>query len=331
MWSKILIDNWWISSQLLVDEAKNRWIKHNIISKKDNLFILQWDTKEVYCKSVDCWLNTSLWLKIANNKELTYRISEQNDIRVPQSIYVNREEWEQNNIHIWDWTFPVITKPVDGAHWDGIALNIYDFQQLLEWLKHSFENTSVDRVIIQEQITWEDHRIILVGWKVKAVTKRIPPYIIWDGKSSIYELIVQENNNPLRGDWKDHDAPMSLIKIDDDSSRYIQNLWYSLKSILEQDKKIYVRENANLSTGGYAIDMTDVIDDSIKFEAEKIAQICGLWFCGVDFFCEDISQPIGLSKWAIIEINATPGIRMHHFPSEGKSRNIAGDLLDYIF
>jgi len=37
---------------------------------------------------------------------------------------------------------------------------------------------------------------------------------------------------------------------------------------------------------------------------------------GVDVLTDDISQPLEAMGGVIIEINATPGLRMHHFPSE---------------
>jgi cyanophycin synthetase len=124
---------------------------------------------------------------------------------------------------------------------------------------------------------------------------------------------------------------MSKIKIDSESIDYIKQQWYSLDDILEKDKKIKVRKNENLSTGWLAIDMTDKIHPEIKKEAIKIAKISWLWFCWVDFLCEDISLPLKEGKWAIIEINATPWIRMHHFPSQWQSRNVAKKLLETIF
>ncbi len=325
------MSDWAISSQLIIDEAEKMGIKNRILSKKNNFFLLEKEWKKVYFKSVDCWLNSAFWLKISNNKELTYIFAESNDIRVPKSIYIDRENYNSINLENLDIDFPVISKPVNWAHWDWVSLDLNNFEDLKRWLDFSFQDKSVYRVVVQEQIEWEDHRIIVLNWKVEAVTKRIPPYVKWDWNSSIKELIDKENNNPLRWIWGDHDAPMSNIKVDSELEKYLEAQWYSMDYVLEKDKEIFVRQNANLSSWWLALDLTDIIHPEVKKQAEKIATLAWLWFCWVDFFCKDISMWIKKWWWAIIEINATPWIRMHHFPSKWKSRNLAKKIIEAIF
>lgn len=324
-----LISTWGISSTIILNEAKKQNLETNILSIENNVFSITKNKIRKYFKSVDCWLNSAFWFKVVENKELTYLLAEENNIRVPNSIYINRENSEDlNNLKI---KFPVVTKPIDWAHWDWVAINLKNIEELEKGLKYSFSEKKVSRVIIQEQIFWEDHRIIVINWKVEAVTKRIAPFIVWNWKNTILELIKEENNNPLRGWWEDHDAAMSKIKIDSESIDFIKEQWYSMENILENKKQIKVRRNENLSTGWLAIDVTDKIHNEIKKEAIKIAKLTWLGFCWVDFFCKDISLPLKEGKWAIIEVNATPWIRMHHFPSIWKSRNVAKKILEAIF
>lgn len=327
----ILIQNWWISSQLVVEEAEKMKLNVDIISKNDNFFSVSNWAKTIYFKSIDCWLNSSIWLKIANNKELTYKLAEKNNIRVPKSIYIDKNKNAYLNIFLENLQYPVITKPIDGAHGDGVAINLNTKEELNRWIEYSFSWENVSRIVIQEQIQWDDHRILVINWKVISVTKRIPPYIIGDGKLSISQLIQQENLNPKRRWGVDHDAPMSKIKIDNKSIDYLNEQWYNSDSILKIGIQVSVRRNANLSTWGLAIDVTSIIHPSIAKQAEKISRISWLWFCGVDYFCNDISESLDSGKWAIIEINATPGIRMHHFPNQWTGQNIAKILLDLIF
>jgi carbamoylphosphate synthase large subunit len=110
--NNILISNWGISSELIIKEAEKIWYNIKILSKNDNLFIVDNWEKKVYFKSVDCWLNTAFWLKIANNKELTYILANENNIRVPKSIYLNKSDFNQDFLEKLDIDFPVITKPI---------------------------------------------------------------------------------------------------------------------------------------------------------------------------------------------------------------------------
>lgn len=330
--SNILIESWGISSQILIDAAKNMWFSAHIFSQENNLFSIYNNVnKKVYFKSIDGWLNSSFGLKVADNKELTYTLAEDNNIRVPKNIYLNKNQLNSDYISRLDIEYPVISKPVDWARGEWVSLNLKNNTDLLKWLKYSFDDETVTRVVIQEELSWDDHRILVVDWKVEAVTKRIPPFVVWNGTNNIKELIEIENTNPLRWGWWDHDAPMSKIKIDSESVEFIEALWYKLESVLEADKKVKVRKNANLSTWWLAIDVTDYIHPSISDQAVKLSQICWLGLCWVDFFCRDISQELITWKGAIIEVNATPGIRMHHFPNQGEGRDIATKILLALF
>jgi len=327
----LLIKNWGISSEIILQEAKKLSYKTEIISKNDNLFSIAYWSDKIYFKSVDCGINSAFWLKISDNKELTYLIAEENNIKVPKNIYIDRAQLNDTDFTNLDIVYPVISKPIDWGHWDWVAINLHNVELLKEWVKYSFKNPQVSRVVIQQQIKGDDHRIIVLNWKVIAVSKRIPPYIKWDWETSIKELINLENTNPKRGSWYNHDGIMSKILVDKESICCISEQWYTLESIPKKGITINIRKNANLSSWWLAIDMTFIIHESIKNEAIKIAKICWLSFCWVDYFCEDISEELKIGNWAIIELNATPWIRMHHFPSQWESRNVASLLLQELF
>lgn len=119
------------------------------------------------------------------------------------------------------------------------------------------------------------------------------------------------NNDPLRG--QDHEKPLTTIKFDKElcNCLYRQNM--SLDYIPNKGEKVILRENANLSTGGIAVDCTDdVCDENIDY-CIRAAKALGLDICGVDICTEDISIPIDKQNGIVMEVNAAPGIRMHHF------------------
>ena len=94
---------------------------------------------------------------------------------------------------------------------------------------------------------------------------------------------------------------------------------------------VYLRKTANLSTGGTAIDVTDVIHPDNKLMAERAIRAVGLDIGGVDFLTTDITQSYRDTGGAICEINAGPGMRMHIAPSEGKGRDVGGAVMDMLF
>ena len=94
---------------------------------------------------------------------------------------------------------------------------------------------------------------------------------------------------------------------------------------------VYLRKTANLSTGGTAIDVTDVIHPDNRLMAERAIRAVGLDIGGVDFLTTDITQSYRDTGGAICEINAGPGMRMHIAPSEGKGRDVGGAVMDMLF
>ena len=104
---------------------------------------------------------------------------------------------------------------------------------------------------------------------------------------------------------------------------------YNLTSVLKNGEKLFLRKNSNLSTGGIAIDYTDVISEENKEICVRAAKAIGLDICGVDVCTTDISKSL-MDNGAILEVNAAPGLRMHSYPAEGISRNIGSDIINMM-
>jgi len=94
---------------------------------------------------------------------------------------------------------------------------------------------------------------------------------------------------------------------------------------------VLIRRNANLSTGGTAVDCTDEVHPTIREAAIEAAQTVGLDICGIDLVAIDISQPLSERNGVIIELNARPGLRMHLYPSDGQPRNVGEAVLNTMF
>src|SRR5262249_32299028 len=78
-------------------------------------------------------------------------------------------------------------------------------------------------------------------------------------------------------------------------------------------------------------DVTDTVHRETAWLCERAARTINLDICGVDLVTSDISLPLDRSGGAIIELNAAPGIRMHHYPSEGEPRDAGGAIVDMLY
>ncbi|MGG7076347.1 cyanophycin synthetase [Clostridium sardiniense] len=222
--------------------------------------------------------------------------------------------------------YPVVLKPQCGNQGKGVFLNIKNEKELIKvYNKLSKEYKDI---IIERYVSGNDYRVCVINNEVVAASLRVPPKVLGDGKRSISELIEELNNDPLRGD--DHERPLTKIKIDDDMKELLLESGYKLSSIPKVGEEVILRRNANLSTGGMAIDCTDEICEENKRYCIKAARIIGLDICGIDITALSIGESIK-EQGVVMEVNAAPGIRMHHYPSSGEPRDVGKAILEHLY
>lgn len=222
--------------------------------------------------------------------------------------------------------YPVVLKPRFGNQGKGVFVNIKDEKELIK--AYEALSSEYKDIIIERHISGRDFRVCVVDGKVVACSERIAPYVIGDGISSIKHLVGIVNEDDKRGE--DHEKPLTKIKIDNEATACIERQGYGIEDIPPVGERVNLRGNANLSTGGIAVDYTDVICEENKELCIRAAKAVGLNICGIDVCCDDISKPI-TEQGVIIEVNAAPGIRMHHHPFQGEVRNVAGAIVDMMF
>lgn len=222
--------------------------------------------------------------------------------------------------------YPVVLKPEFGSKGRDVILNIKNDKELID--NYNKLNEKYKDILIEKHYEGDDYRVCVVNNKVVAVSKRIPPYVIGDGIKTIKELIDDLNSDEIRGD--NHEKPLTKVKIDDEMIRNLSINNYKINSVLEKNKKLFLRKNSNLSTGGSAIDYTDKISKENKNICIRAAKAIGLDVCGIDICTKDIKKSL-LSEGAIIEVNAAPGLRMHSYPKYGIKRSVGIDIIKMMY
>ncbi|HOM01278.1 MAG TPA: cyanophycin synthetase [Acetivibrio sp.] len=262
---------------------------------------------------------------MAGNKQLTKRLLTESKIPVPDGDTAYSFEGALQIAQ--EIGFPVVIKPLDSNQGKGVTLNVKNEREMEIAYNEAKKYSRV--ILVERYVKGKDYRVLVIGNRVAAVSERRPPFIVGDGIHTVEELIEIENSNNLRGD--DHEKPLTKIKLDATALKVLKDQGVDKGHIPPLGKRIYLRYNGNLSTGGTARECTDEIHPYNADMAVRAAQIIGLDIAGVDITAEDISVPITHNNGAVIEINAAPGLRMHLFPSEGKAKNVAGDILDMMF
>lgn len=312
------------STRAIVEEAKRRGIPVTRIGNeslvqlgygKNSRIIEATLTDATSCISVD----------ISCNKQLTKSMLAENHIPVPYGKVVYTEI--SALVAAKQIGLPVVIKPFNGNQGKGVFLNLNSEREI----KTAFREASKysNGIIVEKYITGKDYRILVTGDKVSAVSERLPAMVIGDGKHTIRELVDIVNMDENRGEQ--HEKPLTKIRLDSVAINLLKRENLTVDSIPEDGRKVLLRTNGNLSTGGTAIDCTDIIHPENAELAVRAAQVVGIDIAGIDLVTEDISKSILDTDGAIVEVNTAPGIRMHIYPSEGKPRDVAKDIVDLLF
>jgi cyanophycin synthetase len=264
-------------------------------------------------------------VELASEKDETNRILGDLGLPVPRQALVYRlRRAEQVAERI---RYPVVVKPLNANHGRGVTTNIESVEQLEAAYDKAKEHS--DGVIVETFLEGLDHRLLVVDGKLVAAAKRVPAHVVGDGKHSIEELVDEVNLDPRRGIG--HEKVLTRISLDAAAGRMLAQKGYDKDSVPPDGEDVFLQPTANLSTGGTAVDVTDVIHPDNKSMAERAILALGLDVGGVDFITTDITRSYRDVGGGICECNAAPGFRMHVAPSEGTPRDVAEPVIDMLF
>ncbi|MBN2107499.1 MAG: cyanophycin synthetase [Deltaproteobacteria bacterium] len=312
------------STRAIVDAASARGIPVRRLNDA-SLVQLGFGAKQRRIMAAETDRTGAIAEEIAQDKELTKMILKSAGVPVPYgSIVHSREEaWTEAQ----DIGFPVTVKPADGNQGRGVAVNLSTQDQVTA----AYDAASKESrdVLVEENVRGKDFRFLVVGNHLVAAACRKPAQVTGDGVHTVAELVAQENTNPRRGDH--HALTLSKIPLDTVSLAVLSAQGLTPGSVPPEGACVLIRRNANLSTGGTAIDVTDSVHPLNASFAVGAAKCVGLDIAGVDIVAEDISIPLDEQGGKVIEVNAAPGLRMHIAPSEGQSQPVGKAIIDMLF
>lgn len=312
------------STQAIFDEAAKRNIPLKLIPGSSLLTLGQ----GVYQKKM--WATVSsqtsaIGIDITSNKDLTKKILEENYIPTPEGLIIYN--LHDLNSAILQLKFPLVIKPLNSNHGKGITTNIKTREQA-EAAFH-FATNYGRAVIIERFIKGKDYRFLVINYKVVAVAERTSAFIVGNGVATIQQLIEQINADPRRGHG--HANLLTRIEIDEVTLNVLKDSQLTPESILPAGQMQFLKYTANISSGGTASDLTDKVHKNNMAMAERIARLVNMDICGIDIIAKDIKKPLTAENGSVLEVNASPGLRMHLSPYNGKSRNVAANILNMLY
>lgn len=312
------------TTQSLVDEADRRGIPWARIDEHSLIRFGQGRRQKLMRASIS-GQTSHIGVETASDKALTKHLLTAGGVPTPEGGVVRTADEAVKLASRLGGT--VVVKPLDGNHGRGVSVGVRG----AEAVRTAFELAAAHsrRVIVERRVSGRDYRVLVVGGKVAAVAERVPAQVVGDGASTVRRLIELLNSDPRRG--KGHEKVLTQVAIDAEVSRVLAAQALTVESVPSLGQIVALRETANLSTGGEAIDRTDEIHPANRLMAERAAAIIGLDIAGLDVLAEDIAKPLDQTGGAVIEVNAAPGFRMHLQPSGGVARNVARNVLAHLY
>ena len=261
---------------------------------------------------------------IAQDKDLTKDLLQAAGVPVPTGRPVGsvEEAWAV----ACEIGLPVVLKPQDGNQGKGVTVNVNTRDHLeVAYLAAA----DIGTVMVEKFLPGYDFRMLVVGDRLVAAARRDPPHVIGDGEQTVEQLVESVNADPRRGDG--HASALTRIRIDDIARARLELQGLSPESVPEKGRRVALRNNANLSTGGTATDVTDDVHPEVAARAVAAARMVGLHICGVDVVCQSVLEPLEAQSGGVVEVNAAPGLRMHLSPSYGKGRAVGEAIIADLY
>ncbi|RGR61939.1 bifunctional glutamate--cysteine ligase GshA/glutathione synthetase GshB [Streptococcus salivarius] len=320
-----------LSTQMLLFDAIQKGLHFEILDEQDQ-FLKLWHKDHVeYVKNGNMTSKDNYVVPLAMaNKTVTKKILADADFPVPAGDEFT--SLEQGLAY-----YPlikgkqIVVKPKSTNF--GLGISIFQEPASLDNYKKALEIAFAEdtAVLVEEFIPGTEYRFFILDGRCEAVLLRVAANVVGDGKHTIRELVAQKNANPLRG--RDHRSPLEIIELGDIEQLMLTQQGYAPDDILPEGKKVNLRRNSNISTGGDSIDVTETMDSSYQELAAAMATSMGAWACGVDLIIPDKTQPASKEKphCTCIELNFNPSMYMHTYCAEGPGQAITPKILDKLF
>ena len=284
-------------SMIIINEARRRGIAVEILDAKSNLFSLSFGGRTIHCRESLSDLTSSIALQICSDKALTHRVLKNHGLKVPAQAVAKDTE---SNARFLEQKGRLVVKPDQGEQGAGISVDLStpeEVEQAVSWARQFSET-----VLLEEFITGEDLRVLVIKNEIVAAAVRRPPEVTGNGRLTLQELIQKQSRRRQSATGGE-----SSIPLDDETRRCVTRQGYRLDSVLPVGERVSVRKTANLHTGGTIHDVTDGLNPKLAQACLQAAQVLNIPVVGFDLIVPDHEG----ADYHIIEANERPGLANH--------------------
>jgi D-alanine-D-alanine ligase-like ATP-grasp enzyme len=265
--------------------------------------------------------------KIIKSKHLAKKVLHWNGLPVPDGVVFKATEYIMALRWARDRMPNIVVKPVDGSEGMGVTVGISNEMQFEDAWNYALENNTGSVVVEEKAKGQAEVRLLVVGGKCISVTGRIPPYAIGDGSSTLQTLVNEKNRRrKLNPGLRNKLAILTKSIVDS-----LQSQGFLLEGVPDKGQLVILDHKAGLSTGADPIQLVDHIHPGFLHLAEKAAAAFpATVMCGVDVLAEDFARAPEDQSTVILEVNSSPGLSGHHFPTYGRAVDVAGKFVEAV-
>jgi cyanophycin synthetase len=315
------------STEAIIAAARHRGIPVERLGD-GSLLRLGWGSRRRLACAAMTDRTSAVGVDIACDKHLTRQLLDDAGIPVPAGGLAGSADEAAR--YAAELGGPLVLKPRHGRHGRDVHLDLRGAEDV----RGAYEEVGGD-VIVERQLGGRDYRVLVVGGEVAAAAERVAAHVVGDGEHTVQGLIGQANADPRRGEG--HTRELTRLVVDDHARHLLAEQGYGMDSVPQAGQTVWLRANANLSTGGTSRDVTDRMHPDVARLCVRAAALVGLDIAGIDLRLPDIAAPLppvhgpAEAEAGIIEVNAVPGLRMHLSPVQGRARAVGDAVVRAMF
>lgn len=250
-------------------------------------------------------------------KDITNKLLKSIGVRSNNFVVCSSVEDVGNFCASQDFKRKFVVKPSAGSKGEGVFLNISNKDDLIKFSQRILDKW--EEVQIEPMIDYaQDIRIQTIGGKFYAAVHRKKANVVSNGKLTVLELIEEKNKK----------KKFKPIKVDDTTRELLRGQGYSVESVPEKNKEIFLKEVCSFSQGGDVEDVTDRVNPKIISQVQDVCKYSQLDIIGLDILTDDISKPLEETGGVVLEVNPQSHWDVIYMV---KGEKVIEDILNYLF
>ena len=296
---------------IIVTEALRRGIGVKVVDAAYGYFDLTFGGRRIACRESLTDLTSAVAMSRCDDKRVTRRVLSRAGLKVPRQVPAG--DAAQNRQALTELK-RVVVKPARGEQGNGISVDLQTEAELDKAVRRA--RRYCPDVILEEWISGEDLRLIVIDGRLVAAAVRRPPVIVGTGAHTLRTLINKYNRRRAAATGGEGRLPL-----DGETQRCLRAAGYDLEDVPPAETEIPARKTANLHTGGTITDVTEAIHPALAEAGEAAARALAIPVTGLDLIVPDLAGP----HYWIIEANERPGLANH------EPQPTAERFIDFLF